>query len=159
MLALKTYYSLRTTVAVKTSSIEAFGVGRTSYPVASFPEDLALFSLSCPQWQTPFPGLVFDRLTLYKQHYPQGICKKIIRGNCLTLQLSNIAVQIGLTKDWPKNFKEKLANEIFMRRSVKLEHIHGNLESYTYIQGCAHTQNRRWKVPISLLTELEAPKN
>lgn len=63
MLALKTNYSLRTTVAVKTSSIEAFGVGRTSYPVASFPEDLALFSLSCPQWQTPFPGFVFDRLT------------------------------------------------------------------------------------------------
>lgn len=77
MLALKTNYSLRITVAVKTSSIAATGVGRTKLLSSFIPRGLALFNLSQLQWQAPFPGLVFDKLTVYKQHYPQGVCQKL----------------------------------------------------------------------------------
>lgn len=50
---------------------------------------------------------------------PTGHLSKIIRGNCLTLQVSNIAMQVGLTRGWQNNLKKKLANEIIHKEICK----------------------------------------
>lgn len=55
-----------TVVAVKTDSISATGGGKTSLelPKNFIPRKLSVFNLCQPPWQAPFPGLVFEELTL-----------------------------------------------------------------------------------------------